>query len=989
MKSFQAYALLLLLPLVALKSAAANTSLLWGDYGDLHSSTSRLPDFSFAGYHSGERPIPDVAIVTNAADYGATGDGVTDDTQALKDAISATNNGALLIPAGRYKISSRINISKSNIVIRGAGEGQTIIYMPDSISTLEGLSRLPYDGAFFQIRGSPSSPELVGNLSTDASRGDFSVTLDRIPSVSVGQSIILRSDNSNSLGLQLLDGQTVGSDTPGDLSYYTNTLAKVTAVNGNTLTFDRPLRLDARPEWDSQIITYIPGITEFGIEDLTFEMGGTAKRPHNQEEGFNAIDFSGAQHSWVRRVTFIDADNCLLVKFSRFCEFSDLTFIAFQRTSTVTGHHALWVKGYGQGNLFTRFDIQTEFVHELSVEGNAHGNVFSDGFAATLRLDHHANLPYENLFTDLRTSNIGSLYSSGGASARKPHTAARSTIWNITSSGGSAPTIPDWPLFNVIGVSGYSASTSGSGTWVEPLANLVPRNLHLEQQRKRLGLGRSPLANNDSVTTDEDTGVAVTLVATDGDLDPLTYTVETQPTNGVLSGTVPNLTYTPNPGYSGSDSFTFKANDGTFDSNIATVAVTVSEALRANASATPMAGTPPLAVDFTGSATGGLTAVLDDDFSTDTSTDYVWSGTGTSHTWDSTNSTMNVRTGDNRTRRLTRSLDLKSSGYGRIEMIKREDYPNDNFQTIILSQDADNAYLFKVVGSNYSDQNLQKKVGGSIVDEWSETGTIDAEDVLITLEIWWSPNSMRLSIDGVERQNLTTSDTTPIIPTELSFDNDQIDVDLVSILVSDSEADGNYTYAWDFGDGVGTSTEPSPSYTYNSAGSYTAVLTVADGINTATDDESITVNAPLPEKYATWAGGTFTNAFADTGLAANPDGDEMSNFVEFAFGTDPTVQDSASLAIDGSAHGLPILKDAGGGAFDFYFVRRKDHGTSGSVSYTVQFSTDLGSFTDNNNSTNPLINVTDSSVDTSNYEVMRVPYPAASRFGRLEINIAP
>jgi hypothetical protein len=393
-------------------------------------------------------------------------------------------------------------------------------------------------------------------------------------------------------------------------------------------------------------------------------------------------------------------------------------------------------------------------------------------------------------------------------------------------------------------------------------------------------------------------------------------------------------------------------------------------------------------VNFTGSASGGLTAVFDDDFSTDTSTDYVWSGnSSTSYTWDSANSTMNVRTGDNRTRTLTRSLDLKSSGYGRIEMIKRDDYPNDNFQTIILSQDADNAYLFKVVGSNYSDQNLQKRVGGSIVDQWSETGTVDAENVLITLEIWWSPNSMRLSIDGIERQNLTTSDTTPIIPTELRFENDQIDVDLVSILISDSETDGIYSYAWDFGDGVGTSTEPNPSYTYNSAGSYTAVLTVTDGTNTATDEVIITVSTPLPGKYAAWAAGTFTNPFTDTGLTANPDGDGMSNFMEFAFGMDPTIQDSASLAIDGSAHGFPILKDSGGGAFDFYFVRRKDHGTSGSASYTVQFSTDLSSFTDNDNSTNPLINVTDSSVDASNYELMKVPYPAASRFGRLEIDI--
>ena len=46
-------------------------------------------------------------------------------------------------------------------------------------------------------------------------------------------------------------------------------------------------------------------------------------------------------------------------------------------------------------------------------------------------------------------------------------------------------------------------------------------------------------------------------------------------TNGALSGIPPNLTYAPNAGFSGADSFTFKVNDGTFDSAEATVSITV------------------------------------------------------------------------------------------------------------------------------------------------------------------------------------------------------------------------------------------------------------------------------------------------------------------------------------------------------------------------------------------------------------------------------
>src|SRR5207253_725817 len=45
--------------------------------------------------------------------------------------------------------------------------------------------------------------------------------------------------------------------------------------------------------------------------------------------------------------------------------------------------------------------------------------------------------------------------------------------------------------------------------------------------------------------------------------------------HGTLSGTAPALTYTPAANYNGPDTFTFKANDGTLDSNAATVTITV------------------------------------------------------------------------------------------------------------------------------------------------------------------------------------------------------------------------------------------------------------------------------------------------------------------------------------------------------------------------------------------------------------------------------
>ena len=85
----------------------------------------------------------------------------------------------------------------------------------------------------------------------------------------------------------------------------------------------------------------------------------------------------------------------------------------------------------------------------------------------------------------------------------------------------------------------------------------------------------APVAEAKTVTTDEDTPVGIILTGSDVDGDTLTFSIVTPPTQGMLSGTSPNLTYTPAADYNGTDSFTYKANDGTLDSNEVTVTITV------------------------------------------------------------------------------------------------------------------------------------------------------------------------------------------------------------------------------------------------------------------------------------------------------------------------------------------------------------------------------------------------------------------------------
>lgn len=84
--------------------------------------------------------------------------------------------------------------------------------------------------------------------------------------------------------------------------------------------------------------------------------------------------------------------------------------------------------------------------------------------------------------------------------------------------------------------------------------------------------------NNVSVTTSEDTTKNITLSSTDPDLpvQGINYFLTSNPSNGTLDAIIDGkINYTPNANYFGSDSFTYKVNDGVVDSTEATVTITV------------------------------------------------------------------------------------------------------------------------------------------------------------------------------------------------------------------------------------------------------------------------------------------------------------------------------------------------------------------------------------------------------------------------------
>src|SRR5260221_3180157 len=375
------------------------TSELWGTNGELWHATSRLPDFSHAGYHCGEKHLPEVAPGVNIKKFGAKGDGVTDEPQAFVAALATVKNGAIEVPPGRYIITNILEIKHGGVVLRGAGADKTVLFFPrplqeikpDWSETTTGrkTSNYSWAGGFVWFNGS-FREHVLANVTAGAKRSEHTLAVSDVKNFHPGQRVeIFQKDNAdNSLAVQLYSGDP-GNVTNLHGSTYASLTCRITKIEGHQIYFDRPLRFDVKPQWHPQIRSFEPTVTESGVENLCFEFPNTPYAGHFTEAGYNAVAFSGVADCWARNLTITNADSGIFPN-GRFCTMENIVFESARKPDAAlrcTGHHG--VNFGGEDNLFTGFDFRTRFVHDISVDHCASGNVTANGRGVDLCFDHH------------------------------------------------------------------------------------------------------------------------------------------------------------------------------------------------------------------------------------------------------------------------------------------------------------------------------------------------------------------------------------------------------------------------------------------------------------------------------------------------------------------------------------------------------------------------------------------------------------------------
>lgn len=476
------------------------TSLLWGAEGENWDPRGRLPDFSFAGYNSGESDIPTFTNEIEVADHGVVVNDENSDVIAIQKVIDeAPDNTTIFFPAGKYIIDVPLIIERSNIIIKGVSDtiGGTIFYMPKSATEYYGSFKDGYstggEGYFVSFEGSYDGTKC--KIIEDVKRGDRTITVDNISSLEADQIVCITGTGDNpqngELWHELHNNQIVDWDCTlvwasgnGGPMYHT-----IERIEGNLITLREPLKINMKAKWEMAVQQANRRLFNVGIENIKIDFPETEKNPHLEEPGYNGINFKACANFWARNINISNSDNGINVKRSTYGEIFDIIL------SGREGHHGISFS-YSSNNIAHNINFQNtdKWVHSVTFTHKANGNVLYDvkGTKA-VSLDYHRNAPFSNLICDVRTEWN---YQSSGTYCAGPHAGARNVYWNLFGEADEIRSGSEmWGQYQNTLVSSLSIDEilHPEQEWYENIENVTPANLYLSQLNRRLTATEEPL----------------------------------------------------------------------------------------------------------------------------------------------------------------------------------------------------------------------------------------------------------------------------------------------------------------------------------------------------------------------------------------------------------------------------------------------------------------------------------------------------------------
>ncbi len=444
-----------------------------------------LPDFSYAGYGFGLASIPaDAGTIIEVTDHGAIPDDGLDDSKAVLRALAAANavkgKVTLRFPKGRTQITEILRITRSDIVLDGAGDGPggSELWFPRPLKLIDKshdydelreylvrekkqqvepehnidylFTEYTWAGGMIFVAPEGSRPVSYDGtkdvrdpvLATGISGKQFArtLTVDDPSKLKVGDIVQLQwfsVDGPKSRILTSLYGDT---DLPIGSHHWTfpnrpvvAQATRVAAIRGKTVTLGDPLLHDIRADQPAVVADW-KHLTNVGIQNLRLQFPEAPAFGHHLEQGYNGIYMTGVFDGWIRGLTIDRADSGILTDNAASLTISDIITTGDRRA-----HYSVHV-GAVHNVLVKHLKVENPAVHPVSINTRSTRSVFLRAVVdRDAIIDQHSGSNHQNLFDqiemhiDPKQGKDGwqyQLWVGGGAPYWKPGHGLYNTLWN-------------------------------------------------------------------------------------------------------------------------------------------------------------------------------------------------------------------------------------------------------------------------------------------------------------------------------------------------------------------------------------------------------------------------------------------------------------------------------------------------------------------------------------------------------------------------------
>jgi hypothetical protein len=458
-----------------------------------------LPDYSYAGYGFGLAPLPtDPGTVINVTDHGVVPDDDKDDAKAVLKALAAADalKGRVTVrfPKGRIQIGEMIPITRSDLILDGAGDGPggTELYFPrplkvvdksnaqdelrDYLKREDKYQREPdqnidflfteysWSGGFLFIGpkgtrpasydGTKDKRDPVITPAVSGKQFERVLTVANAKALKVGQVIQLQwfseagpksailtslygdisrwnaAQTNKSLELKIGSHHWTFPNRP-----VVGQSTRIAAIRGNRITLGDPLLHSISAEQPAVVANW-DHLSNVGVQNMRLAFPDNPWFGHHLEQGYNGIYMTGLYDGWAKNLTIHNADSGILTDNA-----ASLTLANITTTGEHMAHYSVHV-GAVHNVLVKDLRVENPVIHPVSVNTRSSRSVYQR--AEVLRngvIDQHSGSNHQNLFDQItihatpKKAADGQwsykLWDAGGAPYWKPGHGLMNTMWNI------------------------------------------------------------------------------------------------------------------------------------------------------------------------------------------------------------------------------------------------------------------------------------------------------------------------------------------------------------------------------------------------------------------------------------------------------------------------------------------------------------------------------------------------------------------------------